>query len=167
MSTQVYAHTYNRAHSIIFLSDNLRTALRDVILEYGLSPDKLVQDWETIERGIDRWLNSGHLTRIVVEFYKSGAAITAARWEFPIGYSGSGAHDDMWLDKAYLRQIIVKSARPTRDCIYRVILCTSPGAPAVAGFEPCSFLSTGQLAARHAGTVIATSHLTAGALYWR
>jgi Bacterial HORMA domain 2 len=167
MSTQVYAHTYNRIHSIIFLSDNLRTALRDVILENGLSPDKLVQDWETVERGIERWLQSGHLNKIVIEFYKPGGTQAAARWEFPIGYSGSGVDDDMWLDKAYLRQLIAKSARPTRDCIYRVILCTDPGAPAVAGFVTCSFLSTAQLAARQAGTVIATSHLTAGVTYWR
>jgi hypothetical protein len=73
----------------------------------------------------------------------------------------------MWLDKAYLRQLIAKSARPTRDCTYRILLCTDSGAPAVSGFTSCSFLGTGQLSARQAGTVIATGHMTAGVTYWR
>ena len=43
-----------KTHSIVFLSDNLRNTLREVIRENGLSPDKLMQDWSTIERGIRR-----------------------------------------------------------------------------------------------------------------
>ena len=84
-----------------------------------------------------------------------------------MGYTGSGVDDDMWLDKSYLRQLIAKSARPTSDCTYRILLCTADGAPHVDGFVSCPFLSTGHLAARQAGTVIATGHLTAGATYWR
>jgi len=169
MATHAYAYarTFTQAHSIVFLSDNLRNTLREVIRENGLGVNKLMQNWETIERGIQAWLKSGHLNNIVVEFYKPGALVASARWEFPIGYTGSGVDDDMWLDKDYLRQLIAKSARPGTDCSYRVILCTDRGAPPVAGFVSCSFLSTGQLAARQAGTVIATGHMTAGVTYWR
>src|ERR1700722_4355209 len=169
MSTHATAHAlvFNQAHSIVFLSDNLRNTLREVIRENGLSPQKLVQDWGTIERGIQTWLQSGHLNNIVIEFFKPGASIASARWEFPIGYDGSGVHDDMWLDKNYLRQLIAKSARPTTDCTYRVLLCTKSGRPAVSGFSDCSFLSTGSLAARQAGTVIATGNMTAAVTYWR
>lgn len=169
MATPAYAytHAFTQAHSIVFLSDKLRNTLREVIRENGLDPGKLMQDWATIERGIRTWLATGHLENIVVEFYKPGAATASARWEFPIGYDGSGLDDDMWLDKNYLRQLIEKSARPTGDCTYRIVLCTGAGAPRVAGFTNCTFLSTGQLAARQAGTVIATGHMTAGATYWR
>jgi hypothetical protein len=80
-----------------------------------------------------------------------------SKWDFPIGYTGSGVGDDKWLDKDYLRQLIAKSARPTSDCTYGIILSTAPGAPHVDGFSDCSFGSTGQLAARHAGTVVATA----------
>lgn len=167
MSTYAYSQTYSQTHSIVFLSDNLRNTLREVIRENGISPQKLMQDWETIERGITTWLESGDLNNIVIEFFKPGASVASARWEFPIGYAGSGVDDDMWLDKAYLRQLIAKSARPTTDCTYRIILCTDASAPNVPGFTHCPFLSTGQLAARQAGTVIATGHITAGATYWR
>src|ERR1700716_456855 len=145
MGTYSYAQTFTQTHSVVFLSDNLRNTLREVIRENGLSPDKLMQDWETIERGIHTWLGSRHLTRIVIEFFRLGASEAAARWEFPIGYTGSGVDDDMWLDKNYLRQLIAKSKRPTSDCSYRIVLSTSHGAPAVDGFSDCSFLSTGQL----------------------
>jgi hypothetical protein len=166
MST-TYSHVYNQAHSFVFLSDNMRNVLREVIRENAISPDKLMQEWGTIERGIRAWLDSGHLNNIVVEFFKPGAAEADARWDVPIGYSGSGVDDDMWLDKNYLRQIIAKSKRPSSRCTYRVLLCTDDGAPAVDGFTRCTFLSTGQMSARQAGTVIATGHVTAGATYWR
>jgi len=162
-----YTQTFTQTHSIVFLSDNLRNTLREVIRENGISPSKLMQDWETIEQGIKTSLHSGHLNNIVVEFFRPFSSVASARWEFPIGYVGFGVSDDMWLDKWYLRQLIAKSARPSTDCTYRILLCTDPGAPAVAGFTSCSFLSTDGLSARQAGTVIATGHVTAGVTYWR
>jgi hypothetical protein len=169
MASQAYAYarTFAHTHNIVFLSDNLRNTLREVIRENGISPEKLTQDWTTIEQGMKTWLESGHLNNIVVEFFKPGASASSARWEFPIGYAGSGVHDDMWLDKNYLRQLIAKSARPSTDCTYRIVLCTNAGRPYVEGFSDCSFLSTGNLAARQAGTVIATGHMTAAVTYWR
>jgi hypothetical protein len=167
MSTQTYSHVFSQAHSIIFMSDNMRNTLREVIRENGISPDKLVQDWDAIGRGIQTWLQSGHLENIVVEFFKPGASEASARWEFPIGYEGSGVTDDMWLDKNYLRQLIAKSKRPTSDCTYRILLSKKSGAPAVSGLVDCFFLSTGDMSARQAGTVIAAGYLTAGATYWR
>jgi Bacterial HORMA domain 2 len=169
MATQTYAYSraFTQTQSIVFLSDNLRNTLREVIRENGISPDKLMQDWRTIEQGIQTWLRSGHLNNIVVEFFKPGASVASARWEFPIGYAGSGVDDDMWLDKNYLRQLIAKSARPSTDCTYRILLSASAGKPYVADLVDCAFLSTGSLAARQAGTVIATGHMTAAVTYWR
>lgn len=165
--THAFAATYTHAHSVVFLTDNLLNTLREVIRESGISPDKLTQDRSTIERGLRTWLQSGHLTKVVVEFHKPGASSASARWDFPINYTGAGVADDMWLDKNYLRQLISKATRPSTDCTYRVILCTNAGAPKVDGFSDCSFLSTGSLAARPAGTVVATSHMTAAVTYWR
>jgi len=167
MNVHVHATAYTFAQNIIFLSDNFRNALREVIRENGLSPDKLMQDWGTIEDGIQTWLYSRHLQKIVVEFYKPGAVCVSARWDFPIGYVGFVVNDDMWPDKSYLRQLIAKSGRPTSDCTYRVLLCTLANAPYVPGFSDCTFLATGQLAARQAGTIIVAGQLTADATYWR
>lgn len=162
-----YSTAYTRTHSVTFLTDNLLNALREVIRENGLSPERLMQDRDTLARGIKTWLNSGHLTNVIVECFRPGAAIADARWEFPVDYSGSGVEDDMWVDKNYLRQLIAKAKRPSSDCGYRVVLITSPGAARVDGFFGCTLLSTGALAARQAGTAIATGHLTAGVTYWK
>jgi hypothetical protein len=169
MATYAYAYerAFAQAHSVAFLSDSLRNTLLEVIRENGIDPHALMQDWPTIERGLNTWFRSGHLNNVVVEFFKPGAKMSSARWEFPIGYAGIGVDDDMWLDKNYLRQLIAKSARPSTDCVYRIVLCTNPGAESVPGFSTCSFLSTGSLVARQAGTVIATPHVTAGVTYWR
>jgi hypothetical protein len=165
-STFTYAYSY--AYSVTFIADNMRNALRDVIRENGLDPMSLMVQWDQwISRGVRAWLESRHLTTVVIEFYRPGATEIMARWDFPIEYTGSGADDDMWLDKTYLRQLIAKAARPTRDCLYRVVLRVAPGAPSVPGISDTSFLSTGQLSARHAGTIVATGHITASASYWR
>jgi hypothetical protein len=165
MSTQTYVYT--KSHSVNFFSDSMRVALRELIRENGLDPDKLMQEWSTIQRGVRTWLDSGDLNEVVVEFYRPGSSTASARWDFPVGYDGSGVEDDMWLDKDYLRRLIAKAARPTNDCTYRIVLCTNENAPFVQGFKSCTFLSTGQLSARQAGTVIATGHMTAGVTYWR
>src|SRR5258706_609380 len=119
MPTYAYAHerVYSQTHNVVFLSDNLRNTLRDVIRECGLSPDRLMQDWGTIERGIRTWLESGHLNNVVVEFFKPGTSSAVARWDFPIGYSGSGVSDYMWRDTNYLKQLIAKCALPSPGCV--------------------------------------------------
>jgi hypothetical protein len=161
-----YAYGYTRAQSIAFIADNMRNALRDVIREHGLDPTQLMNDWDQwIQRGIRAWLESGHLLAIHIEFYLPGATSITARWDFPIAYTGSGADNDMWLDKTYLRQLIAKSPRPTSSCLYRVLLSYAPGAPDV-GLGASSFLATGTLTARPAGTIAATPHITAAATYW-
>jgi hypothetical protein len=141
--------------------------LREVIRENGLSPEKLMDDWDTISRGMRVWIQSGHLEKIVIEFFKPGTSEVSARWDFPITYSGSGLDDDMWLDKNYLRQIIAKAARPSVLDSYRVLLITTSGKPAVDGFQTVPLLSTAKLTSYSGGTVVATSHLTSSATYWR
>ncbi len=164
-----FTYAYNRTSSVIFLADNMRNALRDVIRENGLSPQYLMGQWDQwVQKTIKTWASSGHLRTIVIEFYKPGTSAALARWDFPINYTGSGIDDDMWLDKAYLRQLIAKAAKPTSDCVYRILLTHQPNPPDVPGTSLSSFpfLSTGRLSARSAGIIVATGHLTASATYW-
>jgi Bacterial HORMA domain 2 len=167
VGTHATTTTYALTHSIRFMADNLLNLLRDLIRENGLSPDTLIGDREDLVRAITAWLASGHLTKVVIEFYRPGALLADARWDFPVAYTGSGVEDDMWRDKNYLRQLIAKAKCPSSDCSYRVVLFHNPGAPDVDGFSSCTMRGTGALVARQAGTAIATGHLTAGITYWR
>src|SRR5260370_2736846 len=108
-----YTQTYARTHSIVFLSDNLRNSLREIIRENGLDPLRLMQDWQEIQNGVRTWLDSGHLKTVIVEFFKPGAGAASARWELPVLYTGSGAGGVLGLGKNYLRKPVLTPPRPT------------------------------------------------------
>jgi hypothetical protein len=165
-ATHTYAYAYS--HNVTFIADNMRNALRDVVRENGLDPAELMRQWDSgIGRGVRAWIESRHLTNIVIEFHIPGEEVVEARWDFPIDYTGSGVDDDMWFDKSYLRQLIAKAKKPTVRCVYRILLCHATGEPYVDGLSDTAFLDTGQLAARHVGTIAATGRITASAVYWR
>lgn len=166
-STNVNAFTYNWTQSLTFLADNMRNVLREVIRENGLCPDKLMDDWDDIGRGVRTWLESRDLEKIIIEFYPPGSDTASARWDFPISYTGVGVDDDMWLDKNYLRQFIAKSKRPSPQDSYRVLLLAKPRRPYVPGLSDTPFKSTTGMSSYNGGMVIATGHLTASATYWR
>lgn len=166
--TAVHTQVVTRAHSLLFMGESLRGALRDVIRELGLDPTPLVNEWQLwIGPGVKAWMDSGHLIDIKLEFYKPGATSVVTRWDFPVEYMGLGSDNDMWIDKAYLRQLIAKCPKPTTDCVYRVLLGHKDNPPAVDGITTgIATKSTGNLMPRSAGTIIATGHVTASATYW-
>jgi hypothetical protein len=163
----VHATTFTYAQSINFYSDSMRIALREIIREHGLDPHLLMQDWDTIERGIRAWAKSQDLEKITIEFFQPGSRVAAARWDFPVQYVGSGLGSEMWLDKAYLKQLIAKAPRPPGGSTYRILLGVKPGAGLVDGFVSVTCLDTGSLVSRAAGTAIATGHLTGSVTYWK
>ena len=63
MSTFVAVNTYT--HSVTYVTENILRSLQDIVRMSGLDPNKISDDWETIERGIRTWLDSKHLERIV------------------------------------------------------------------------------------------------------
>lgn len=165
--SSTYAITYSRTHTAAFVADNIRNVVRDIIREGGLDPTKLMDDWQTVGPAIKIWLESGHLEKIVIEFFIPGSNTASARWDFPITYDGSGVDDDMWVSKEHIIRTIAKASKPPSNAVYRVILINSPGRPDVPGMVNAEFKSTAGLICRNAGTSIATSDIMAGLQYWR
>lgn len=158
---------YTRTHSAAFVSDNMRNVVRDIIREGGLDPTKLMDEWQSVGLAIRTWLESGHLEKIIIEFYLAGSSNACARWDFPINYDGSGVDDDMWVSKEHIIRTIAKASKPPSNAIYRVLLLSTPGRPDVAGMSDTEFKSTQGLVCRSAGTSIATPDIMAGLQYWR
>src|SRR6202020_138258 len=76
------------------------TCSRFLIQYHKLDAAALVDAWPSwIDRAARTWLESGDLTKIVIEFYKPGATVASARWDFPIRYDGNGV-DEMWIVRA-------------------------------------------------------------------
>lgn len=167
MALATYTVTYLRTHTATFVADNMRNVLRDIIRDVGLDPSDLLDDWDVIGRGVRTWLESGHLQKIIIEFYWHGSSSAVTRWDFPINYNGSGVDDDMWVDREHLRRTIAKADRPPLGCKYRVVLINGPGRPYVPGFVATTLLSTEGLVNRSAGTVIATRDIMASIEYWK
>jgi hypothetical protein len=165
--TAVSTHAYARTHTAAFVSDKMRNLLKILIQYHGLNPTALVDAWTSwVDRAARTWLESGDLRKIVIEFYRPGASVASARWDFPIRYDGNGV-DEMWVDREFLQQSFAKSTPPPPGCIYRIVLCHSPGAAHVPGTGDTDFLSVNGLAAREAGTVIATPDIMASMVYYK
>ena len=162
-----YAITYARTHTATFVSDNIRNVLRDIVREAGLDPAKLMDNWQTLGRAAKAWLESGHLTEVIIEFYVQGSNEAVGRWDLPISYDGSGNDSDMWYSKDHLLRTIAKAPTPPKNAIYRVILRHSPGAEQVSGMVDTEFKSLNGLVSRNAGVSIATPDIMAGLRYWR
>jgi hypothetical protein len=163
----VSVHTFARTHTSVFVSDKLRNFVKLLIRHYGLDPQGVVDAWSSwVDRAARTWLESGHLTDIVIEFYWPGSTSAVARWDFPIRYDGNGV-DDMWIDRLFFEDSLSKAKVPPAGCSYRIVLKTSQGEPPVAGVGDCKLLSTAGLVRREAGTIIATPDIMASARYYR
>jgi hypothetical protein len=163
----VLTHAFARAHTAAFVSDKMRNLLKLLILYHGLNPTALVDAWSSwVDRAARTWLESGDLLKIIIEFYKPGTTTALARWDFPIRYDGNGV-DEMWIDRTFFEGSFAKAAPPPPGCLYRVLLLPGPGAPSVPSVTNTSFFALNGLAAREAGTVIATPDIMASMVYYR
>lgn len=165
MSTHTF--TYNRTHTSLFVADNMRNLIRDIIAWSGLEPTKHVDDWKVLGEAVRTWLRTEDLEKIVLEFYVPGKADAAARWDFPISYDGSGVSDDMWVARELVRHTIGKGQIPPANATYRVVLITREGRPDVPGMCPTTLRGTNGLVGRASGTAIATPDIMASLNYWR
>jgi HORMA domain-containing protein len=162
-----FASAYARTHTAAFVSDKMRNLLKILIQYYGLDPTKLVDAWSSwVDRAARYYMETEVLQKIVIEFYKPGATVASARWDFPIRYDGNGV-DEMWVDREFMQGSFAKATAPPPGCTYRVLLLVAPGTPDLDGLESTSFLDLNGKVAREAGTVIATPDLMASAVYYK
>lgn len=165
--TAVSTHAYARSHTSTYVSDKLRNFIKLLVNHYGLNPEGVVDAWSSwVDRAARAWLESGHLESIVVEFFRPGADVALARWDFPIRYDGNDS-DDMWTDRNFFQSTIGKAATPPHNCTYRILLTHGPNPPHVDGISYTKFLSLGSLVSREIGTVVATPNVMASARYYR
>ena len=165
MSSSVRVNTYT--HSVAHVTDNLLSGVKRIILLSGLSLDKLVSDWASLERGIKTWLESKHLESVTLEVYRPSNDSLVTRWDFDIDYTYSTGDDgDLWADTDAIKFAIKKAGEIPSTCTYRIILYTKSGRANVEGLVSCSSLSTEGFQKRAIGTTIGATHIGAAASYW-
>ncbi len=164
MSTFVTVNTYT--HSITYVTNKLLVSLKDIINLSGLSPEKLVDEWDVLERGIKTWLDSQHLTLLVLEVYNPKTDKLVGRWDLAIeyGYSGDGS---FWVNTDDIRYAIKKAGIWPSECKYRVVVTTKPGRPDVQGWSSATLRSTDGFEKQSIGTTIDGSGVSVGTGYYR
>lgn len=164
--TNTNTTAYTRTNTAIYVADKMRNLMKILVINAGLDPKALVDAWSSwVHDAARKLMESGHLRKIVIEFYLPGAANASGRWDFPIRYDANGV-DEMWVDTEFFKSSFAKAPRPPANCTYRVLLVEAPGAPDV-GLTYVNFLGLGGLSPREAGTVIATPDIMASAAYYR
>lgn len=165
MSTFVVVNTYT--HSVTYVADKMLHSLHQIIRESGLSPEKLTDDWNTLQRGISTWLSTKDLEEVTLEVFDPGTDALVGRWDFEL-YYGAAGDGAMWVNTEDIRYHILKAGKWPGHCDYRIVLTTKPGRPAVAGWSSTTFRSTEGFVRQSIGTTIdGNGHISAGSAYWR
>ena len=87
--SSVSINTYT--HSVTYVTDNILKSLKDIIRLSGLNPEKLTKEWDSNQRAIKTWIESGHLERVKLEVFNPSTNDLVVRWDIDIVYStGSG-----------------------------------------------------------------------------
>ena len=164
MSTFVVVNTY--AYAITYVTDKLPTSMKDMVRLSGLSPEKLTNQWATLERGATTWLRSKDLEQLHIEVYNPTTDALAGRWDFEIfyGFEGDGS---FWIDPDAIKYHIQKQGLWPASCDYRIVATTKPGRPNVAGWSTTTLRSTDGFVKQGIGTAINGSGLSTASGYWR
>jgi hypothetical protein len=164
MSTFVAVNTYT--HSVTYVTNKILLSLQSIIRLSGLSPEGMTDDWTVLERGIKTWLESRHLTEVILEVFNPKTDNLIGRWDLEIryGYVGDGS---FWVNTDDIRYHILKAGVWPSTCKYRIVTTTNEGRPDVPGWSRTTLRSTAGFVKQSIGTTIDGSGLNVGTGYWR
>lgn len=162
--TAVNVNTYT--HSVTYVSDNILKSFKDIIRLSGLDPSGITADWHVLMRGLETWIDTGHLNKIVLEIFNPRTGELVVRWDIDIvyGWSGDGG---FWTDTEQLKYHIKKAGLAPNSVAYRIVVENKAGHPSVEGWSSTDFRSTDGFVRQSLGATISHNGLEAGAAYWR
>ena len=163
MSTMTTVYTYS--HSVTYVTDQMLSSLKRIIVGLDLDTSKFVSDVPTLERGLKTWLETKHLEYAVLEIKNSSGLV--GRYDFNIDYSYSTSDGNMWVNIDAIKYSLAKQGVKASECSYNIKVHLKDGYPAVSGWSSCEFLSTAGFIKQGLGTTIGTNSIGASANYWR
>jgi hypothetical protein len=165
MSTFVAVNTYT--HSVTYVTGKLLGSVKQILVWCGLDPNKLINQWTDLDRGISCWLGSHHLKAITLEIFNPTSNALVGRWDFQINYSYGSADDgSMWADTDAIRHAIAKAGVVAKTCSYDIIV-SAPGGASVSGWSSATMRSTAGFTQHSVGNTIGANSLGASASFWR
>lgn len=166
-ATAVSVSVRSYTHSVTYVVDNILKSFKEIIRLSGLSPSKMVGQWESIQRAMTTWINSGHLKGVTLEVYDPSSDGLVTRWDIDVVYGYSGGDGNFWTDTDQLAYEIKKAGCWPSLANYDIILRTEPGRPDVYGWSPCQFRSTEGFTKKSLGTTVEHCGLGGNASFYR
>lgn len=163
MSTFAVVNTYT--HSVTYVSDNIMRVLKDIIYQTGLNPRRLTRNWGVITRGIETWLGTGHLNKVVLEVFNPSTNKLVGRWDIDIVYGESG-DGNFWTDTEQIKYHILKAGVAPSNADYSIIAENQPGYPNVDGWVSTNLRNTDGFTRHSFGMTISHGGLGASASGW-
>jgi hypothetical protein len=162
-SVSINTHT----HSVTYVTDNILKSLKDIVRLSDLNPEKLITEWESNQRAIRTWIDSGHLERVKLEIFDPSTNGLIVRWDIDIVYSTGGGDGTFYTDTEQLKYAIKKAGVAPASANYDVLLQNKAGRPDVDGWGPAPSRSTEGMVRQSLGSTIEHKGLGASAAYWR
>jgi hypothetical protein len=164
-TTVVSVRSYT--HAITHVTNNVMRSLKNVISLSGLDPAKFTGDWVVVERGLQVWIESGHLQTITLEIFNSRTDAPLGFWDVGISYSYTSGDGAFWTDTDAIRYAVQKAGVHPSTADYRVIVTNSPGRPDVPGWSATAGRSRDGFIVQHIGTTVEASGLSGSLAYYR
>jgi hypothetical protein len=165
--SSVVVSSYSRIHSVTYVADNMLKSLKDVIVQSGLDPSKLVDDWEVLSRGLKAWIAAEQLERVILEVFDPRTNALVGRWDIDVSYSWTGGDGQFWVDSDQIRHAVRKQGMWPAEARYRVVVTRKPWSVEVDGWSDTTLRSTSGMVHQSLGGTIEHNGLGASAAYWR
>jgi hypothetical protein len=159
------AYVDTSTHSVTYVTEKLILSIKQIIVNSGLSPAKMTQQWRSLEQAISTWISSKHLQQVYLEIFDPVTQKLICRWDLDIIY-GYGGDGDFWADTEAIKYHIAKAGAIPATCEYRICVDNAPGAPTISGWTTVTLYSTEGLSRYSIGATIGSSGLGAGLAYW-
>lgn len=165
--TAVAVSVYSYTHSVTYVAENILKSLKDIIRLSGLDPAEFVSDWELNLRGVNGWLQSGDLERVMLDIYHPRTGELLFQWNIDISYSWNGGDGSFWTDTEQLKYAIRKAGLVPREAKYDLRLKTKPGRHDIAGWSKAASRSIEGMVRQSLGTTIEHNGLSGSTSYLR
>jgi hypothetical protein len=165
--TAVAVNVYSHTHSVTYVAENILKSLKDIIRLSGLDPSEFVNDWNLHMRGVDGWLRSGDLERVMLDIYHPRTGVLLFQWSIDISYAWNGGDGSFWTDTDQLKYAIRKAGLAPSEAKYDLRLKTKPGRHDIAGWSRGAARSTEGMVRQSLGTTIGHGSLSGSTSYLR
>lgn len=162
--TVVNVNTYT--HSVTYVSGNILKSFKDIVRLIGLDPKGLIADWKVLTRGLETWLGTGHLNKVILEVFDPSTDKLVSRWDVDIVYGWSG-DGEFWIDPDQVGYHTQKVEQAPSNVTCRVVVENRANHPSVEGWGSTSSRSTDGFVRQSLGLTINNSGLGGGFSYWR